>query len=100
MDKKAFNEYLDNLLVQAKVEHEMSDFTRAVNQIISDTEFDESKQAFLFVSIDNIDQQSADSFVSYVGNPDGLILLLEAVKIAVNNIKKTACENNDDSDDD
>lgn len=45
MDKKAFNEYLDNLLVQAKVEHEMSDFTRAVNQIISDAEFDESKQA-------------------------------------------------------
>lgn len=80
MDKETFNRYLDNLLVEAKVEAEMSDFTRAINKVISETNFDDKKQAFLFISIDNADQPEADSFISYVGSHNGCSLLLQAME--------------------
>lgn len=88
MDKDAFNKYLDDLLEQGKAEAHMSDFTRAVNDIISETEFDNSKQAFLFISIDNADRPQADSFMSYYGDGNGCALLLRAMKVMVDKLGK------------
>lgn len=80
MNKEKFNEYLDNLMTEAKVENEMSEFTQQVNQIINQTEFDESKQAFLFISIDNMDKPEPDAFFSWVGDSKGCSMLLRAIK--------------------
>lgn len=79
MDANEFNKYLDDLLTEAKIECEMSEFTQEINQIISQTEFDESKQAFLFISIDNIDKPESDVFISHAGNARGHALLLQAI---------------------
>ena len=87
MDREEFNKYLDNLLVEAKVENEMSEFTKQINHIITQTEFDESKQAFLFISVDNIDKLKPDAFISYIGDNKGCVMLLQAIKNFTSQIK-------------
>lgn len=83
MDKKKFNRYLDNLLVEAKIEASMSDFTRTINEIVSQTEFDTDKQAFLLISIDNADQPNPDSYSGFIGDTNGYRLLLQALEPVV-----------------
>lgn len=87
MNREEFNKYLDNLMVEAKVENEMSEFTQQINHIIAQTEFDESKQAFLFISIDNIDRREPDAFISYIGDKKGCKMLSQAVKKIITQIK-------------
>ena len=87
MDREEFNKYLDNLLVEAKVENEMSEFTQQINHIITQTEFDESKQAFLFISVDNIDMPEPDAFISYIGDKQGCNMLLQAINNFINTIE-------------
>ena len=96
MNEKEFNKYLDNLLVQAKLEHEGSKFTQKINKVISEFSFDESKQAFLFISIDNADQAFPDSFTACVGDKNGCALLLQAISLFVEQLEKRISENNND----
>ena len=95
-DKANFNRYLDNLLVEAKVEASMSSFTRTINEIVSQTEFDTDKQAFLLISIDNADSPNPDSYSGFVGDINGYRLLLQAMTLAMNELKRRISEGNEE----
>lgn len=93
MNKEKFNRYLDNLLVEAKAEASMSDFTKTINEIVSQTEFDTDKQAFLLISIDNADQPNPNAYSGFVGDTNGYKLLLQALELATTELLKRIDKN-------
>lgn len=95
MDKAAFNRHLDNLLVQAQLEEEGSKFTQAMNKFIVEQDFDESTQAFLFISVDNTNQVTPGSFTAFAGDAKGQALLLQAIELFLRNMGKRIADKNE-----